>query len=444
MSVAVNRRTPWRVMRCRPILAGSIFVMAQIVAAVCWFTLPHHYKAEAVVLLDASNNPFQIATNDVRANMLASRVGLLSSRLVAERVVKRLGLDRMAAMQQQWDTLGEDRPSFESWLESVALAGLIPQASPGSSLVTVSYASPSPEMAQAMANAFAEELAFAADQLNRGIDLFAGQAYAKAWERARDEMRSAHAALAQGAADSQVLDVVADPALRAHLRSSSQTTSIVGAFLGQDAINQVLAGKADPGSLLDDAYLVQQRERLAQLRTQRAEVVASMGAQHPVVRALDASTVGVEADIRRYEQKRRASQSSRASGMEQTVRSLQQDDAREQAALLGRERQRQALASAQQKADLSAERYEEILTQAELTQLLKDAPRGDVRVVSLSALPASTWFPSLTYFAPVSLVMGLLLAWIGAHASEKRDRRVRSEEELQELVGAPVVGRLVR
>lgn len=444
MSVVGNRLAPWQVMRHRPILAGSIFALAQIVAAACWFTLPHHYKAEAVVLLDASKNPFQIATNDVRANMLASRVGLLSSRLVAERVVKRLGLDRMAMMRQQWDMLGEDRPSFESWLESVALAGLIPQASPGSSLVTVSYASPSPEMAQAMANAFADELAFASDQLNRGIDLFAGQAYAEAREHARDEMRAAHAELAQGAADSQVLNVVADPALRAHLRASNQTTSIVGAFLGQEAINHVLAGKADPGSLLDDSYLVQQRSRLSELRAQRAEVVASMGAQHPVVRALDASTVSLEADIRRYEQKRRASQSTRASGMEQTVRSLQQDDARQQAALLDREQQRQALASAQQKADLSAERYEEIVTQAELTELLKDAPRGDVRVVSLAELPASTWFPSLTYFVPVSLGMGLLLAWIGAHASERRDRRVRSVEELQELVGAPLVGRLGR
>lgn len=444
MSIAVNRLAPWQVMRHRPVLAASIFALAQIVAAACWFSLPHHYKADAVVLLDASQNPVQIATNDVQANLLASRVGLLSSRLVAERVIKRLGLDRMAVMQQQWAMLGEGRPSFETWLENVVLGGLIPRATPGSSLVTVSYASPSPEMARAMANAFAEELAFASDQLNRGVDLFAGRAYAEAQEQARSEMRSAHAELAQGSSRAMVVDVVADPDLRAHLQGSNQTSNVVGAFLGQEAINQVLAGKADPGTLLDDAYLLQQRERLSALRTQRAEAVSSMGDQHPIVRALDASTVGLEADIRRYEQKRRASQSTRASGMGQAVRSLQQDDARKQAALLVREQQRQALVSAQQKADLSAERYEDALTQAELTELLKDAPRGDVRVISLSGLPASTWFPSLTYFVPVSVGMGLLLAWIGAYASERRDRRVRSVDELQELVGAPLLGRLGR
>lgn len=444
MSAAMNSFSPWHVMRHRPVLAGTIFALSQVVAAACWFGLPHHYKAEASVLLDASTNPVQIAVNDVRANMLASRVGLLSSRLVAQRVVKRLGLDRIDMLRQSWAQLGDDRPSFETWLQNIALGGLIPGVTPGSSLVKISYASPSPEMARAMANAFAEELALASDQLNRGVDLYAGQAYAEAQQQARQDMQAAQADLTRGAAAAMVVDAIADPELRAHLRSSGMTTNVVGAFRGQEAISDVLSGKADPGILLDDAYLIQQRQRMGALRAQRSEAVVSLGEQHPVVKALDASMAALDGDIRRYENKRRASQSSRTGGMGQMAESLQQDDARRQATLLAREQQRQALASAQQKADLSAERYEEALTQAELTGLLKDAPRADVRVISLSGLPTSTWFPSLSYFVPVSVGLGLLVAWIGAFVSEKRDRRVRSVEELQALVGAPMVGRLSR
>lgn len=438
-------RTAWlslRGVRHRPWLSASIFVLSQLVAAACWFLLPHHYRAEAVVLIDPVAAPTRLAAHDARANLFMAKVGLLTSSLVADEVIASTGLGRSQVMREAWASNAPDGVTFEEWLQLVVMGGVLPDGSAGSMVLKVAYVTSSPEFAKGMANAYAEALIRVSEALNRGTETFADRAFATAQERTKAELQAAQKALREGAGSNVLDDSLHDPALRAHLNSTRQTTALVNAHLESRARQQVVAQGGDAGSLLDDAFLNTQRQRLATLRGQQAEALTRLGEGHPVVRTLNASVRSVEGAIEQHEKKRKVASALgvqvRADAASVTV----SQDAQQQAALLEREQRRLGSMASQAVVDSAAERYESALESAEMAALNRSAPAADVRLLSAAGLPAESWFPSLSYYLPVSLALGLLMAALGAGTMERLDRRVRSLDDVVEVVGSGWTGRL--
>lgn len=444
MSIKRGGGLVWRAIRYRPVLAGVIFGVSQLVAGGLWFVLPHQYKAEAVVLLDVNPNPAQVVSNDEKANALAAKLNLLSSRLLADRVIARLGLASSSVMRESWESMGPKRLPFDEWLANMALWGVVPSASPGSYLVKIGYVSPSDEYSTAMANAFAEELVVLSDQLNRGFDRFADRSFDLAQKRSREELIAAQAALRKSTQNEVILDGVSDPALRTFLRGTTMTGRSVRAYLEGDATSQTVGGMGDTGSLLDDTYLISQREKLVELKGQRAQAISTMGEGHPVVKALDSSIRSTEKGLLIYESKRRASLAVGVRAKAQVAEQLSKENAEAKSELLAREQLRQTYESRLQEVENIGTRYEDDLTRYELMQFNRDVPRSDVRLMTRATRPDDFWFPHWTYYVPASLVTGLLYAMLGAYLMERRDRRVRSAEDVLRVVGVDFVDTLAR
>jgi polysaccharide biosynthesis transport protein len=443
--VEAGRAMPlWQVLRHRAWLAGGIFVLSQLVALACWFILPHQYRAQAVVLLDAgfTQSPTRLALDDAKANALMAKVTLLSSSLLADDVIKSTGLNTSTVLREAWARNAPEGMSFEQWLQLVVIAGVVPDGTAGSLVLKVGYVATSPEFAKAMANSYAESLIRVSDLLNRGVDRFAGQAFASSEIRARAEYKAAMETLQQRTGREVLDEQLSDPALRAFIIGTRQTSALVRSHLESVARQRVLEQGGDPGSLLDDAFSVAQRDRLGKLRAQRAEVVTSMGDGNPVLKALDASIASLERTVAEHERKRRMSSAIGVDYRAQMASSVTKSDQATQTALLDRERRRLAHASAQQAASAAGDRYEDAAFSAEITALNRDAPRTDVRFLSAATLPTDPWFPSLSYYVPVALTLGLLMAMLGAYLAERNDRRVRSLEDVSKAVGTGWVGRL--
>ncbi|MFY9460109.1 MAG: hypothetical protein WAP57_10195 [Aquabacterium commune] len=432
----------WRSLRHRPFLAGTIFGLSQVVALLCWFWLPHQYLAQAVVLIDSGAAPTRLAINDERANLLMGKVNLLMSSLLAEEVVRTTGLDRSEVMRDAWAKNARSGLPYEQWLQSIAMAGIVPDASPGSLVLKVGYVSTLPDMARLMANAYADALVQVSDLLNKGSDRFADQAFTAAQTRARAELSAAQESMRQGAGADLMAEGISDPALRAFLTGTRQTTAFVRLHLESQAQQRIIEGRGDPGSLLDDAFLRGQRQKLSDLKGQRAEATTNFGDGHPVLKALDASIASVEAAIQVHEGKRRLASAMGVQTRADVARSVGDSDAKVQAALLNRERRRLAQDASRQAVDGAGERYEDALTNAEIAVLNRDAPRADVRLMSAAVTPVETWFPRLGYYVPVALVLGLLLAWLGVGIVERVDPRVRGADELADALGTEWTGRL--
>lgn len=161
-----------------------------------------------------------------------------------------------------------------------------------------------------------------------------------------------------------------------------------------------------------------------------------MGDGHPVVKALDASIRAVEATIEAHERKRRAASALGVQIRGDVVRSVSGNDMDTRSTLLEREQHRLSYEASRQGVESAGERYEEALTNAEVAVLNREAPRADVRLMSAATMPTDSWFPKLAYYLPVSLSLGLLLAWLGAGVMERTDRRVRTLGDVSEVVGS--------
>lgn len=431
----------WGAVRARPYVAGSIFALSQLTALAAWVALPHFYRAEAEVLLDTAPSPFQYVQDDRNFNVLAARVALLKSRLMADRVVARLQFDSSQMLKDSWSQLGPDRPSFEEWLARMVSGGLVPNLGEGTYMLKVGYASPAPDFAAALANAYASELVEAVDVLNRGYDRLAGRKVDASVTDAKSRWLASQLALqAAAVASASLLPGLSDPALRQHMMLDRMAERKATEFIGGQAANAAFANLADPGSALDDSYLTKQQNTLGDLLSQRAGAVTSMGEAHPVVKSLDANIQAIRNSMALYKSKRMASLSAGVQVSRSVSARTGAEAAESKDQLLQGVRQRLAYDQLAAATEQAGEAYELFLADQAVIALNRDVPRADLRVMSAASLPSVAWFPNWRYYVPLSLTMGLLYAFLGCVWIGRRDRRIHSAADLVGWTGAELAG----
>jgi succinoglycan biosynthesis transport protein ExoP len=430
--------------RARPYLALTILVLSQVTAAACWLLVPHNYKAQATVLLDSNPSPVQLVKDDGQSSVLAARMALLRSRLLADRLVTRLKLDTNPLMRDTWESMGPKRPPFDDWLAQLVASGLVPELTPRSYMLRVGYASPSPEFATALANAYATELIDLVDVLNRGYDQIGARKIDASVSAARARwLASQKAVLAEGA-NAPLLPGMSDPQMRQFMLLNAVNTRSTADYIAGQAANEVVTRMADPGDAMDDAYLVKQQGELGDLRTQRSAAVTSLGAQHPVVKGLDANISAVEDSIKLYKVKRRSSMGVGVQVKRDVLGAASGQAAEAKDALLDSVKRRRQYDERVSTAEQAGEAYEELLSEQSTVALNKDIPRSDLQLLNLATQPGEAWFPQWYYYVPISLIMGFVYVLLGCGITEMRDRRVRSVNDVVGLSGAELAGHVLK
>ncbi len=79
-------------------------------------------------------------------------------------------------------------------------------------------------------------------------------------------------------------------------------------------------------------------------------------------------------------------------------------------------------------------------TEKNTLDLLKSAQTGDAQVVQSASVPSSPSSPTPAKDGVLLLIVGLFVGLVVVAAIERRDRRIKSPEEIETLYGAPIVG----
>jgi chain length determinant protein EpsF len=425
-------------------LAASTVVVAILVS----LALPKSYDSTVSLLLDHRDEQSLSGTLPSlreRAGFMQTQMDIINSQRVAERVIQELGL---AERQQVKDAFAESGAGgrIEDWI-GAGLLQKLKVTSSQSSVIQLTYSAGDQEFATRAANAFAKAY------MDTTLDLRVGPTkQATVWFD--DQLKTLR----------RDLEVAQE-----RLAAFQKEKGILVTDERMDVENARLAELTTQALQAQNAtYESQSRSGLAAGSRSRENLPEVLG--NPVVQAIKAELMRAEAALSETatrlgpnhpEYQQRASQVANLRGrlgaeMSRVVQGVQNVTAQSQA----REKSLQAaLAEQRQKViemrdaknaafilardvDTAQKAYEAAQARHTVNKVESGARQANVSILNEATLPAKAARPKVLLNIVLGVLVGLVLGLAAVFLMELVDRRVRSTEDLETGLDAPVIGSL--
>ncbi len=412
--------------------------------------LPKQYTATATVVVDVKPDPIvgTMYAGGAAPSFMATQVDVIQSDRVAQRVVKNLKLAENPTIRAQWQDATDGQGSIEQWLSESFQKNLDVKPSRESSVITLTYKSPDPRFAAALANAFVKAyldttLDLRVDPAKQYLAFFDARS-----KEARERFEGAQSRLSDFQrtkgiiANDERLDIentrlnelssqlVGIQAVSSESGSRQAQAQGASAERMQEVLNNPLISGLKADLSRSEARLQELGARLGENHPQVAEAKANINS---VRERLESETqrvtggVGVTANINRQREG-----NLRTSLESQRAKVLKLKAVRDEGAVLQRD-----VESAQRA-------YEALLGRLTQTSLESQSTQSNVHVLTEASPPMQPSGPRVFTNSMLSLVIGIALAIGAALALEMLDRRVRVVDDLDAAVGLPVLGMLPR
>lgn len=426
----------WRIM-----LAVFLAVVLTVLAGV--LLLPKKYTASASVLVDVKS-PDPIAGMVLPAMLtpgyMATQMDLIQSERVARGAVRALRLTESSEMRAQWQEKTAGVGSFEAWLAGLLQAGLEVRPSRESSVISFSYEAADPNFAAAIANAFVQSyinttLELRIEPARQFGALFEAQA-----KLARERLEAAQTRLSayqkeKGLiATDERLDVenarlnelssqlvaVQTMSAEASSRKSKVSSS------SQEVLNNPVVSTLKAEMSRQEARLKELNSRLGSAHPQVIEAQASINELRDRI-AAEASRVNTSVAINSAVSQQREAQ-IREALEQQREKILKLKEQRDEASVLLRD-----VESAQRA-------YETINARLSQVAIEGQSNQTNVSVIKQAMPPSEPSSPRIMINMVLAVLAGGMLSVIVGLLLEIRDRRLRTDFDVTELLELPVLG----
>jgi len=431
----------WRIM-----LAVFLGVVLTVLAGV--LLMPKKYTASASVLVDVKS-PDPIAGMVLPAMLtpgyMATQMDLIQSERVARGAVRALRLTESAQMREQWEEKtqgsGARGPgAFEAWLAGLLQAGLEVRPSRESSVISFSYEAADPNFAAAIANAFVQSYINTTLELRIEPARQFGALFENQAKQARERFEAAQNRLSayqkeKGLiATDERLDVenarlnelssqlVAIQAMSAEASSRKAKSS----SNSQEVLNNPVVSALKADMSRQEARLKELNSRLGSAHPQVIEAQASINELRDRI-AAEASRVNSSVAINSAVSQQREAQ-IREALEQQREKILKLKEQRDEASVLLRD-----VESAQRAYENVNARLSQVAIEGQSTQT-------NVSVIKQAMPPAEPSSPRIMINMILAVLAGGMLSIIVGLTLEIRDRRLRTDFDVTELLELPVLG----
>lgn len=424
------------------ILAGTLLFFITL-AVLAGLMMAKKYTATAAVLVDSrSPDPITGVMSSTSASYISTQMDIIRSERVALKVVKELKLDDNKQLRSIWQAKTGGMGSFPNWITDLLLDNLDVRPTKDSSVISVSYVGADPTFAAAIANAFVDAYIDTSLELRVEPAKQFNQMFQMQLKQSRDRIDSAQTKLSEfqqakgiTAADER-MDV--ETARLNELSSTlvSLQTQSAGALsrTGSTGLNSPDA-QASPVISTLKADLARQEAKLKELS-------ARYGDQYPAIaetrssiaelkqrivdeaRSVNLATGATSQISRDYEARIRAQLNA------QRERVLQLKAVRDEALMLQRD------------VDSAQRAYDAILARANQSVLESSSNQTNVSSLKVAVPPLAHSAPRPILYILQAIFVGLFLGIAMAMAVEMRNRRIRSTEDIEDLIGIDLLGRM--
>lgn len=426
------------------ILLATMFITVSLTLLVSMI-MPKTYEATASVVLNyKGQDPLTgvIMPSQLLPGYMATQIDIIGSKNVAARVVDSLKLAQNPAVIQQFQDSTGGRGMVRDWLADLLLKKLDVVPSRDSSVVEINFKGADPQFVAAVANSFAEEyqklaVELKAEPMRKAAAYFDGQTKAL-----RDNVEAAQSRLSKYQQERGIVSVDNRLDVESNrLNDLSAQLVMVQTQAMEAASRQSMASRGADSPDVAASPLVQNlRVSLASAESRLAEIGGRLGRNHP-------QYVSASAEVDKLRSSLTQSVASTSSSVGNNSQILQQREAQVRAALeaqrakvLEMNRSRDELGvlmkdveSAQRAYDAAAQRFAQ-------TKIESQAEQSELAILNPATAPLNSSGPKVMLNTMLSLFLGTILGLAFALLVEMIDRRVRSENDLVDVLQVPVFG----
>lgn len=420
----------------------ALFTMLAVVviAQAAIFLLPKQYIATTSLVVDV-RSPDPVAAMLAPLN-LATQVEIIKSDRVAQKVVKNLKLDEDPTAKEQWLASTQGKGRLEVWLANGLTRGLSALASRDSTIISISFTAADPVFAATVANAFAQAYIDATIELKvEPARQFArwfgeqGKSLRENLEKAQAQITAFHQEKVIVAKDEQMDNETA------RLNELSHQLTVVQSQITGVQSRQRSGNAADTlPEVMQNPLITSLKTEIARQEAKLQEMALNLGKNHPQYQRMESEIAAlkqqVEAETRHIT---RSLATTRTVGKD-TETELKAAIEAQKKKLLELKSVRAQLAVLQRDVDAAQGVYDAVTRRFNQTTLESQATQANVSVLTPASEPIEPLTSKLFRNPWITILLGALAGIGAAFMLEMLDKRVRSVNDLKEMLQVPVLG----
>lgn len=436
------------ILRARWIVAMSVFVLIAGGTLLVSLLLAKSYSATASVVIDVKGDPLGglLNASGLTPAMVETQIDIIQSDRVAARVVRNLKLGENAQTRAQWRDSTNGQGDFELWLSETLQRNLEARPSRSSGVIAISYRSPDPKFAAALANAFASAylqvaLELRVDPARQYSSFFDSRA-----KEARENLERIQAKATAYQRDNSIISIDERFDVEtSRLNELSTQLVVLQSQSSESAIRQAQAQSLSADKMqevLNNSLILGLKADLARADARLQELGSRFGESHPQMVEARASAAEVKARI--------DAETRRIVGGVGVTNTISKQREVQLRAALDTQRAKVLRLKAirdeglvlQREAENAQRQYEQIAVRSNQSSIESQTNQTNIALLSEARAPNQASAPRVLLNTALGGILGLVLAVAVALGAEGVDRRLRLPSDIVEALGLPIIGKI--
>lgn len=406
---------------------------------------PKQYTTVTSLVFDVKQDPIAGMFLPAGPGFMATQVDIIKSDRVSQKVIRMLKLDQNPFMKQQWLEATRGKGSMETWLGGLLRKGLqVEPSRGGSNIIAIIYRAGDPGFATTIANAYAQLYI----EANIELKVDPARQYALWFEEQgktmRENLEKTQARLSEFQQQKGI--VVRDELLDAEMAKLRDLTAQLTVVQGQtaDYESKRKSGADTLPEVMGNSVIVGLRSEIGRQEAKLQEIAGNLGKNHPQYQRMESEIASLKKQLDTETRHVTSGFStSRLVGKDRES-DLKAAIAAQKKKLLELRSERDQLAVLQRDVDAAQSGYEGVTKRYIQTNLESQVTQTNVSVLNPAIEPLEPSSPNIPRNMLIALLAGVLLGCGAAWLIELLDRRIRSAEDLAEMLQLPVLAVIER
>jgi succinoglycan biosynthesis transport protein ExoP len=437
------------ILRARSRQIFVVLLLTVLATVAVSLLIPKMYRATSVVLLNFKGTD-PITGTALAAQLvpgyMATQIDIATSKDVALKTVDDMGLTSNRSLQHQYAEANQNNDGMRDWLADRLLKSIDVVPSHDSSVMSITAKDRNPELAAAIANGIATayqqvNLRLKVEPMQKASSYLADQV--KSLRTSFEEAEQALAKFQQqhGLVNADNRYDVENTRLN---ELSSQLAVAQAQRMEADSrehLVQSSGGKESP-DVIASPLIQNLKSELSQAEAKFMQLSQNLDKNHPQYQAAKAELDRLRSELDRNIANTASSVVNNANILRQRESEIRAALEAQKAKVLAANGSRDELQVLEKEADSAQRAYDSAMQRYMQTSMEGQSNQSDVSVLTPAVVPRSPYSPNLIFNIVVAGALGLMLGIAIALVAEMMTPRVRSANDLVEVLNAPVFGNI--